>query len=115
MSVEINRSEFEKVCKLYTASLNSNDDTNDDTNVSDIKKPPKPPEGCPTEIVNGGWRFVWNQGKPYKISAQTKFGLEGIRITNNRRYYVTLAGYKKACSVARKTGFTELTFKPPIR
>lgn len=103
MSVEINRFEFEKVCKLYTASLNSNNDTN---------KPPKPPEGCPTEIVNGGWRFVWNQGKPYKISAQTKFGLEGIRITNNRRYYVTLAGYKKACSVARKTGFTELTFKP---
>lgn len=103
MSVEINRFEFEKVCKLYTASLNSN---------NDINKPPKPPEGCPTEIVNGGWRFVWNQGKPYKISAQTKFGLEGIRITNNRRYYVTLAGYKKACSVARKTGFTELTFKP---
>lgn len=105
MSVEINRFEFEKACKLYTASLNSNNDTN---------KPPKPPEGCPTEIVNGGWRFVWNQGKPYKISAQAKFGVEGIRIRNNRRYSVTIAGYKKACSVARKTGFTELTFKPPI-
>lgn len=106
MSVEINRFEFEEACKLYTASLNSNNNT---------YKPPKPPEGCPTEIVNGGWRFIWNQGKPYKISAQTKFGVEGIRIRNSRRYYVTLAGYKKACSVARKTGFTELTFKPPIR
>ena len=31
---------------------------------------------------------------------------------NNRRYSVTEAGFKKACSVAKKTGFREITFKP---
>ena len=111
MSIEINRSEFEKVCKLYTASLNSNDDTN----ISDTKKPPKPPQGCPLEFVNGGWRFFWNQGKPYKISAQKDFGLQGMRISSSRRYFVSEAGFKKACSVAKKTGFREITFKPSRR
>lgn len=107
MSVEINRFEFEKACKLYTASLNSNNDTN---------KPPKPPEGCPFEFVSGGWKYFWNGAKPYRTSAQKNLGLKmDVRISNNRRYYVTLAGYKKACSVARKTEFTELTFKPTIR
>lgn len=114
MSVEINRSEFEKVCKLYTASLNSNNNTN----VSDTKKPPKPPklpQGCPEVFRSGGWEYYWNGGKPYRISAQKNLGLSGIRIQNNRRYSVTEAGFKKACSVAKKTGFTEITFKPSKR
>ena len=107
MSVEINRFEFEKVCKLYTASLNSN---------NDINKPPKPPEGCPTEFVSGGWKYFWNGAKPYRTVVQKNLGLKmDVRISNNRRYSVTLAGYKKACSVARKTGFTEITFKPTRR
>lgn len=111
MSVEINRSEFEKVCKLYTASLNSNNDTN----VSDTKKPPKPPQGCPTEFVSGGWKYFWNGARPYRTSAQKNLGLSGIRIQNSRRYSVTQAGFKKACSVAKKTGFNEITFKPTRR
>lgn len=111
MSVEINRSEFEKVCKLYTASLNSNNDTK----VSDTKKPPKAPQGCPSEFVSGGWRYYWNGGVPYRTSSQKNLGLRGVRITNNRRYSVTQAGFKKACAVASKTGFNEITFKPTRR
>lgn len=108
---EINRSEFEKVCKLYTASLNSNNNTN----VSDTKKPPKPPQGCPTEFVSSGWKYFWNGGKPYRTSAQKNLGLRGIRVQNNRRYTVTEAGFKKACSVAKKYNFNEITFKPSRR
>ena len=108
MSVEINRSEFEKVCKLYTASLNSNNDTK----VSDTKKPPKPPQGCPEVFVSGGWKYFWNGARPYRTSAQKNLGLQGMRISSSRRYFVSEAGFKKACSVAKKTGFNEITFKP---
>ncbi len=110
-SININRAEFEKVCKLYTASLNSNNDTN----VSDTKKPPKPPQGCPDQFVSGGWRYFWNGAKPYRTSAQRNLGTLGIKISNNRRYFVTEAGFKKACSVAKKTGFNEIRFKPTKR
>jgi hypothetical protein len=93
MSVEINRFEFEKACKLYTASLNPK--------VSDTKKPPI---GCPEQFeIKGLARYYWNNGKPYLINKT--IGLDILikgKSINEKPYYITQSIYEKKCATYKR-------------
>jgi hypothetical protein len=83
----ISRDEFEKVCKLYTASLNPK--------VPDTKKPPV---GCPEQFeINGLAKYYWNNGKPYLIN-KTK-GWESI---NQKPYGINQSIYEKMCATYKR-------------
>jgi hypothetical protein len=107
-SINISRSEFEKVCKQYTAYLKSIEEKK----ISNTKNPP---QGCPSQFVSGAFEYVWNNGRPYRVSTRRNFGFQDIEINQNRRYYVSEAGFKKACSTSSNTNNRRLVSFKPIR
>lgn len=108
--INISRSEYEKVCKSYVDSLNSN----------------ILPVGCSEIMVSSKQkkRYYWNNANPYyTILPNYNFGTNiftgvnifgGARVPNiadspmyKKKYYISKSDYKKACEMW-KTELNEL-------
>lgn len=107
--MDINRSEFEKACKLYTASLNPK-----------VPNTKKPPVGCPEQFeIEGLARYYWNNGKPYLIKVFKRFHIgldfraEGKSI-NEKPYYINQSIYEKMCASSKRVDNENIDISYPL-